>query len=336
MSRGNTVVFAFSATGLVAVVAAALTLVSSPPPGAALTTRPLVRRIAGARNPIPAPFVMFRTLAPRQAYGRVAMVSASPPESVRHVSTLSCARVHYAGGTGLCLVEEVAGESVKHVAYIFDRAFAPGRRVELTGVPIRARVSPDGRRAAITVYAEEESPAGERLASESIVVDLASGRVLADLREFSVTNANHPPIVGSIDIAGVAFAPDSDHFFATLSTASERYLVSGSVNAQQLNVVGTGVASEALSPGGQHLLVKKRVGDRGYWQLLVLELGTMRERALNQGSRSVDDQVEWLDDAHVVYHDATDEGTGIWMLSTDGISGPQLLVADAFSPAVQR
>jgi hypothetical protein len=38
----------------------------------------------------------------------------------------------------------------------------------------------------------------------------------------------------------------------------------------------------------------------------------------------------------VVYHDVTDAGTGIWMLSTDGTTGPRLLVPDAFSPAVQR
>ncbi len=264
------------------------------------------------------------------------MVSATAPESVRHLTALSCGRVHFAGGAGVCLVEELAAEGVKHVVYMFDRGLARGKRIELTGVPIRARVSPDGRRAAITVYAEEQAPAGERLATESILIDVASGQVLADLREFSVANASHAPIAGPIDIASVTFLADGDRFFATLSTANERYLVSGSVMGRQLNLVRTGVGNEALSPDGKRLLVKKRVGNRGYWQLLVLELGTMSERALNQGPRSVDDQVEWLDDAHVVYHDATDEGTSIWVLPTDGVAGPRLLVADAFSPAVQR
>jgi Tol biopolymer transport system component len=96
------------------------------------------------------------------------------------------------------------------------------------------------------------------------------------------------------------------------------------------------MANEAVSPDGRRVLVKKQSGPRGYWQLLVLDLASRQEVVLNQGPRSVDDQVEWLDDGRVVYHDVTDEGTGIWMLPTDGTTGPSLLVPDAFSPAVQR
>jgi hypothetical protein len=50
----------------------------------------------------------------------------------------------------------------------------------------------------------------------------------------------------------------------------------------------------------------------------------------------VDDQVEWLDDGQVMYHDATDQGTGIWVLAADGQSKPRLLLPDAFSPVVVR
>ena len=71
-------------------------------------------------------------------------------------------------------------------------------------------------------------------------------------------------------------------------------------------------------------------------ELVVLDLESRSEVRLNQGARSVDDQVEWLDDSHVVYHDVTEDGTGIWTLPTDGTTGPSLLLADAFSPAVQR
>jgi hypothetical protein len=133
----------------------------------------------------------------------------------------------------------------------------------------------------------------------------------------------------------VAFA-DSDRFFATLSTLDHRYLVSGSVAGRRLDVIAGGLANEAVSPDGRGLLVKKQTGDRGRWQLVVLDLDSRREVPLNQGPRSVDDQVEWLDDGHVVYHDVTEEGTGIWMLPTDGTTAPRLLMPDAFSPAVQR
>ncbi len=293
-------------------------------------------RATTARETIAPPFLMFRTLAPRLAHGRVAMIPLQSPHASRHVAPLTCSRLHYAGGGGLCLVEEAHGTMVKQVLYLFDRRFAIRNRLELRGVPIRARVSSDGRLAAVTVYGEEESPAGERLASESMLIDMRSGNTLADLREFAVTNESGPPIEGPVDIASVAFQSDSDRFFATISTATTRYLVSGSVVARRLTVVGLGFANEALSPDDGRLVVKRLVGDRGYWRLGVLDLATMNERALDQGPRSVDDQVEWLDNERVIYHDVTAEGTGIWVLASDGRSGPRLLLADAFSPAVVR
>jgi hypothetical protein len=96
------------------------------------------------------------------------------------------------------------------------------------------------------------------------------------------------------------------------------------------------VAAEALSPDGRQLVVKKSVGDRGYWQLAVIDLRTWSERNLLQGPHSVDDQVEWLDEDHVVYHDADEDSTSLWILPVDGVHGPRVLVKDAYSAAVQR
>jgi hypothetical protein len=46
--------------------------------------------------------------------------------------------------------------------------------------------------------------------------------------------------------------------------------------------------------------------------------------------------VDWFDNTHVVYHDSAEEGTGIWVLSIDGVTPPQLIVKNAYSPAVAR
>jgi Tol biopolymer transport system component len=69
----------------------------------------------------------------------------------------------------------------------------------------------------------------------------------------------------------------------------------------------------------------------------VLDLQTMKEQPLWNESRSVDDQVEWLDDTHVMYH-LTGKATAadIWSASIDGKSPPTLVVANAYSPAVLR
>jgi hypothetical protein len=332
MSRRSTVIYICGVAALVAIVGAALSLLAVAPSPIDPRRAPLT--LSAARKPIATPFVMFRTLAPRPAFGRIAMASPATPLE-RRLTPLSCARVHYAGGTGICLVEEVEGKAVRQVLYLFDARFALGTRLVLNGIPIRARVSPDGRLAAVTTYGEEESPAGERLASESMLIDAASGRVLGDLRSFAVAGAADHPIAAPIDISSVAFA-DSDRFYATLSTADHRYLVSGSVVGRRLEVIGSGLANEAVSPDGRRLLVKRLTGTAGFWQLAVLDLDSGGDIALNQGPRSVDDQVEWLDDSHVVYHDVTEDGTGIWMLPTDGTTAPRLLIPDAFSPAVQR
>jgi hypothetical protein len=146
--------------------------------------------VATASRAATAPFLMYRTLAPPRAYGRVTIAPLDRLEP-RRLTPLRCTRVHYGGNRGLCLSEHAEGTTVSHVADVFDSAFRRHQRIELAGVPTRVRVSPDGRLASVTTYAEEESPAGERLAIESVLIDLAAGRVLADLREFALQSDDH-------------------------------------------------------------------------------------------------------------------------------------------------
>lgn len=287
------------------------------------------------RHPLPPPFVAFRALAPRDAYGRVAVMPLRPG-AMPQVSPLTCTRLHYAGGRGLCAAQEMAGSELINVVDLFDRTLRRGRRIVLDGIPTRLRVAPNGRVGAITTYAEEEHPDGERLATRTRLIDMRTGRHIADLRDFRVENFNLPPIVGATDIAGVAFERDADRFFATLLTATERYLMAGSVRERRLTTLRTGVANEALSPDGRRLAVKRLVPERGFWQLAVIDLGTWAEQDLRQGARSVDDQVEWLDDAHVLYHEVDGDSTSLWMLPADGMQGPRVLVKDAYSGAVQH
>ncbi len=287
-----------------------------------------------AADRVPAiPFVMFRTLAPREAHGRVAFVPAATPEGTRHVSPLVCARVHYAGGTGLCLAEEAAEGTVRYVADFFDWTFTRRARLSLAGIPTRGRVSPDGRLAAVTVYAEEEGAGGERLASRTTIVDTSSGRVLADLHDFTLDLPAGASPASPRDFASVAFDRDGDRFFATMMGGGAEYLVTGSIGRRRLEIVATGLASEALSPDGTRLIVKRKSGARGEWQLAVFTLAGNVTRVLDQAPLGIDDQVEWLDDHQVLYHEAAGQGTGAWVLKADGSSGPRLLIADAYSPS---
>jgi hypothetical protein len=330
VSRHQATVLGIASASLVIVVGGASFVVSR-----AETDRGQPYRIATGFKPLPAPFVMFRTLAPPRAHGRIAMAALASSD-VRHLTPLRCARVAYAGGRGLCLVEEAEGVVVDHAAEVFDRSFRRVGRVALAGVPTRVRVSPDGQIGAITTYAEEESPAGERLAIESVLVDLNAGEVLADLRDFRLDVADKPALVGPLDFASVSFDRDRDRFFATLSTLAARWVIVGSIRDRRLQLLTPDFATEALSPDGSRLIVKQRLGDRGFWQLGVMDLSTLIVHTVNQNGRSVDDQVEWLDNDHLVYHDANDQGTGVWVVAADGLSEPRLLIPDAFSPVIVR
>ena len=63
----------------------------------------------------------------------------------------------------------------------------------------------------------------------------------------------------------------------------------------------------------------------------MLDLATMRETPLAE-TRSVDDQVEWLDDGHVLYGASQQ----VWSAPADGSGRPTRFIAQAESPAVLR
>jgi hypothetical protein len=58
---------------------------------------------------------------------------------------------------------------------------------------------------------------------------------------------------------------------------------------------------------------------------------------LSTETRSVDDQVEWLDDNSILYHlTGSSTAADLWVLPVDGRTRPRPLLAGAYSPAVVR
>jgi hypothetical protein len=95
-----------------------------------------------------------------------------------------------------------------------------------------------------------------------------------------------------------------------------------------------------VSPDGTRIAFKLKTGAGGAdlptWQPAVLDLATLKDHPLAE-TRSVDDQIEWLDNSTVAY--AVDTGIGapsIYSAAADGAGTPALLVADADSPSVSR
>jgi hypothetical protein len=80
------------------------------------------------------------------------------------------------------------------------------------------------------------------------------------------------------------------------------------------------------------------VDGRIVWQFHVLDLRTGVETPLTE-KRNVDDQIEWLDDAHVLYALPAPDGsaaTEVWATPVDGRGEPVLYLRNAYSPAVER
>ena len=139
------------------------------------------------------------------------------------------------------------------------------------------------------------------------------------------------------------FARDHNRSYATLGTGGKTYLVAGDLRARELRVLRDGVECPSLSPDETRLAFKERSGGLGLvtWHISVLDLETLEAVPLAE-TRSVDDQVEWLDDEHVLY--GLPEGasgqsaavTDVWSVRADGTGTPSKLLAGAWSPGAVR
>lgn len=285
------------------------------------------------------PQLMFVSVASDDSHQHLAVASLESLEGGRYVTPLSCDRVYFAGSRGICLATEASGNSAIHFGRIFDDRFQPTSRVPLTGPPSRVRISSDGRRAAATVFESGHSYAQEGFSTKTTVIDLDDGRILCDLEEFAVWKDGRRIHEKDFNFWGLTFARDGNAFYATLETGGVSYLVKGDIDRREIHVVRAGVECPSLSPDGAKLVFKKRLGSRsrGWWQLARFDVATDEEQVLDKETRSVDDQVEWLDNQTVMYH-LTGSGSAadLWAMSVDGASAPRLLLRDAYSPAVVR
>lgn len=285
------------------------------------------------------PYLLFISVASDDSHQHVALAPLNALDAGRYVTPLSCERVYYAGSRGICLTSTRDGPNVSHFADVFNDRFERTSRVPLTGPPSRVRVSADGRRAASTVFEEGHSYAQEGFSTRTTVIDLVDGKLLCDLEDFAVWKDGKRFHSKDFNFWGLTFERDGNAFFATLDTGGISYLVKGDIDRREVHVVRAGVECPSLSPDNTRLAFKKRIGSRsrGWWQLTRFDLSTNTETVLAKETRSVDDQVEWLDDHAVTYHLTGDStAADLWVLPVDGTSPPQMLLPNAYSPAVVR
>ena len=285
------------------------------------------------------PTLLFRNELDGPDWGQVALVPTGAPQQARIVAPLKCERAYFAGGAGgaggrgLCVAGK-PGLFATYNAYIFGPDFAVAHTISGSGVPSRTRVSPDGRYGAITSFVAGHSYADGNFSTRTTLIDLSSGTVIGDLEEFTVLRDGQPFKSIDFNFWGVTFKTDG-HFYATLLTGGQTYLVEGGIAARVLRVLRANVECPSLSPDGTRLVFKKRLHGGGLlpvvWRFHVLDLTTMTETPLAE-RRSVDDQVEWLDDQHVLYEITPD----VWTVPADGSGEPRRFLRNARAPGVIR
>jgi hypothetical protein len=281
------------------------------------------------------PHAVFRNLATAAEAGFVALTPLGAPEGPRQITDYACSRVHMAAGHGLCLVEQhddLFGSPYR--ARIFGPDFRTVHELPLAGLPSRARVSPDGRFGASTVFVNGDSYAVTgAFSTRTSIYDMATGTSLGDLETFAASKDGQRFDSVDFNYWGVTFARQPGRFYATLGAGGHTYLVEGDVATRTVNVLRDGVECPSLSPDGKRIAFKQKAPGGGLfdvkWRLSVLSLDTLADHPLAE-TRNVDDQAEWLDDGTVLYSVEFD----IYAVPADGSAAPRLFTSRADSPTV--
>ncbi len=288
-----------------------------------------------------APHVYYRSTRASE-FGRLVVGALDAPNGARVVSDVACERLTAGHEHGVCLVDNRVNLQPPGIAQLLDHGLVPTETLALPGYPSRTRLSRDERYAATTVFVSGERYVGS-FATRTHVIDLATRAIVAELEQFVTTRNGQVFSAVDFNFWGVTFTSDSNRFYATLATGGTTYLVAGDLARRQFEVLRENVECPSLSPDGRHLAFKSRRPDGAGWRLHVLDLASMTEWPIAGETRSVDDQVEWLDDAHVLYHVRDDIGTpeaavNVWVsaIAPDSIEPARIFIRSAMSPAVVR
>jgi Tol biopolymer transport system component len=284
------------------------------------------------------PRLLFRHTGLGATYGRVAMVALADTNGPRAFLDPSCERL-YAVPTRTICVYRNAGVVTTYRADVGDGDFRNSSPLPVPGLPSRARLSSDGALVATTSFVTGDSYLSSGFSTRTYVTDLRTG-ASSHLEDFAVVHEGQTMSPADRNLWGVTFAADDRTFYVTVSWGGATWLARGDLTARTVTTLAANVECPSLSPDETRLAFKKRVGPASDpWRVMIRDLASGVETAVAE-TRSVDDQMAWLDDATIAYAvPRTAPGVAssdIWSVRADGTGEPQLIVRDAFSPAAIR
>jgi hypothetical protein len=284
------------------------------------------------------PHLVFRNTALGAGYGHLAVVPLSDPDGPRAITQASCDRAYATRTSTLCLVAQ-RGLVTTYRARMLGADWQTTQESPLPGLPSRARMSPDGSLEVTTTFVYGDAYTNPGQFSTRTVIGRASGQQIADLEQFTLVIDGHRVTAADRNFWGVTFA-DDDTFYATAATGGHTYLVRGSIAQRRMESLRSDVECPSLSPDRTRIAFKKHGNlPPGQWRLAVYDLRTGQETLLAE-PRSVDDQVEWLDNDQILYGmpraAAAAATQDVWVVPADGTGTARVFVHDAWSPSVVR
>lgn len=284
--------------------------------------------------------VVFRNTALGEGYGLIASVPLADPSGARSLTDVACDRVDAVASEFSCLRTE-RGVVPSYSASLYANDGTVQQTWPLPGIPSRTRISDDGTRIATTSFVSGHSYATIGFSTETVVHD-DTGADFGNLEEWSLIIDGTTSAPVDRNFWGVTFA-DDDTFYATagMTNSGQTYLVEGDIPSRTLTAIAKDVECPSLSPDGERIAFKSVTAGSGatvHWTPAILDLAT-GEVLLLPESRSIDDQIEWLDDETIIYGMPREGQAGdydVWALSADGAGDPEVFIEHAWSPSVVR
>lgn len=284
------------------------------------------------------PHLVVRNTEPGPSFGTIALVPLSDPSGPRAIVDMHCERVA-AVPTGAVCLQEVRGLVTSYRAVFLDAHFRQTGTQPLDGPPSRARMSADGHYAATTVFAAGHSYADASFTTATVITDVPTRTPLGNLETWTTTHDGVVMSAKDRNYWGVTFIGGGPAFYATLGTGGHRYLVRGDVSSKTMYVLGPEGACPSVAPDGSTVVFKQADPVSRADHFVAMSVATGATTRLPEG-RSVDDQVNWLDAATVLYGVGggvtSSTNSDVWAASASGTAPARLLVRHASSPSVVR